>query len=155
LKSYEFTTEPQKVEFVNTKHRVIKTEIPPKETSKVFHRLKQFEPNSMSRELPVLWDRAIGYQVFDSSGNCWIDFSSGIFVTNVGHSHPEVVKSINDSLAKPLLHNYYFPSEIRAKLVEKIIKMTPSFLDTVFLLTTGSEATECALKIARINGKKK
>jgi len=154
LKSYEFTTEPQKVEFVNTKHRVIKTEIPPKETSKVFHRLKQFEPNSMSRELPVLWDRAIGYQVFDSSGNCWIDFSSGIFVTNVGHSHPEVVKSINDSLAKPLLHNYYFPSEIRAKLVEKIIKMTPSFLDTVFLLTTGSEATECALKIARINGKK-
>lgn len=154
MKRYEFSIVPQKVRSVHTKHRKIITEIPPKITSDVLKRLKQFEPDSMLRELPVLWDHAKGYQVFDSSGNCWIDFSSGIFVTNVGHSHPHVIKSITDSLVKPLLHNYYFPSEIRARLVEKIIKMSPFYLDTVFLLTTGAEATECALKITRINGKK-
>ena len=150
----EFFSNPQKVDIVKTKHRTIVTEIPPKETCNVIKKLQQFEPDSMLRELPVLWDHALGYQVFDLSGNCWIDFSSGIFVTNVGHAHPKVVNAIKESIEKPLLHNYYFPSEIRSKLVEKIIKLSPDYIDTVFLLTTGAEATECALKITRINGRK-
>jgi 4-aminobutyrate aminotransferase / (S)-3-amino-2-methylpropionate transaminase / 5-aminovalerate transaminase len=154
LNSNDFSIEPQKVDIIQTKHRKIVTDIPPIETCKIFNKLKKFEPNSMLQELPVLWNRAYGYQIFDSSGNCWIDFSSGIFVTNVGHGHPKVVNALQTSLNKPLLHNYYFPSEIRSKLVEKIVKLSPSFLDTVFLLTTGAEATECALKITRINGKK-
>jgi len=154
LNSNEFFLEPQTVKLIQTKHRKIVTKIPPKETCEVIKKLQQFEPDSMLRELPVLWDHASEYQVFDSSGNCWIDFSSGIFVTNIGHAHPKVVNAIKESLAKPLLHNYYFPSEIRSKLVEKIIKMSPHYIDTVFLLTTGAEATECALKITRINGKK-
>ena len=149
-----FSTDPQKVDIIQTKHRKIVTEIPPLETCKILKKLQQFEPNSMLKELPVLWDRASGYQIFDSSGNCWIDFSSGIFVTNVGHGHPKVIHALQKFLNKPLLHNYYFPSEIRSKLVEKIIKLSPNYLDTVFLLTTGAEATECALKITRINGKK-
>jgi 4-aminobutyrate aminotransferase-like enzyme len=154
LNSNDFSTEPQKVDAVQTKHRKIVTDIPPIETCKIFNKLKEFEPNSMLQELPVLWDHAHGYQIFDSSGNCWIDFSSGIFVTNVGHGHPKVVNALQTSLNKPLLHNYYFPSEIRSKLVEKIVKLSPPYIDTVFLLTTGAEATECALKITRINGKK-
>ena len=154
MKSNEFFTEPQKVDVIQTKHRKIITDIPPKETCKVLKTLQEFEPDSMQRELPVLWDHALEYQIFDSSGNCWIDFSSGIFVTNVGHGNSKVVNALKECLDKPLLHNYYFPSIIRSKLVKKIIKISPDYIDTVFLLTTGAEATECALKITRINGKK-
>ncbi len=151
MNSNDFSIKPQKVDSIKTKHRKIVTDIPPMETCEIFNKLKQFEPNSMLKELPVLWDHAFGYQIFDSSGNYWIDFSSGIFVTNVGHGHPKVVNALQTFLDKPLLHNYYFPSEIRSKLVEKIVKLSPNYLDTVFLLTTGAEATECALKITRIN----
>lgn len=154
MNSNEFFVDPQKVDVVQTNHRKIITDIPPKETCRILNTLQEFEPNSMQRELPVLWDHASEYQVFDSSGNCWIDFSSGIFVTNVGHANPKVVNAIKESLEKPLLHNYYFPSVVRSRLVEKIIKISPHYIDTVFLLTTGAEATECALKITRINGKK-
>lgn len=154
MTSYSFNLEPKKVNKIITQNRKIVTEIPPPKTVETFLKLKRYEPSSMLNELPVLWDHAEGYQVFDSSGNCWIDFSSGIFVTNVGHSHPSVRKAIIDIVNQPLLHNYYFLSEIRAKLVKKIIEISPSYLDTVFLLTTGTETTECAMKITRIYGKK-
>ena len=78
--------------------------------------LDKYEPESMHSELPVLWDHASGYQIFDSSGNCWIDFCSGIFAANVGHSHPKILKAISDTLNKPLIHNYFFPSQIRLKI---------------------------------------
>jgi len=154
LCAYKFNLKSKKVTFVKTKHRKIVTDIPPPETIELIKILSKYEPPSMLNELPVLWNNAKGYNVFDSSGNCWIDFSSGIFVANVGHSHTEVRKSIINIINKPLLHNYYFPSEIRAKLVKKIIEKLPLNLDTVFLLTTGSEAIECALKITRIYGRK-
>lgn len=139
---------------VKTNHRRIVSPIPPKETIDRIKLMKKYEPRSMHLELPVLWDRASGYQIFDRSGNCWIDFCSGIFVTNAGHSHPKILSAIKDMLKKPLIHNYYFPSDVRAKLVKKIIEMSPRKLNSVFLLTTGAEATECALKISRIWGKK-
>ena len=79
----------------------------------------------MQNELPVLWDHAINYKIFDASGNCWIDFSSGIFVANVGHGNPHIQKTLLNYLKKPLLHDYYFPSEIRSKLVTILKKLLP------------------------------
>jgi 4-aminobutyrate aminotransferase-like enzyme len=151
---YKFNLIPKTVEKILTSHRKIVTSIPPQQTIDVLKQLSSSEPVSMQNELPVLWDHAVGYNVFDSSGNCWIDFSSGIFVANVGHGHPHIQSTILNYLRKPLLHNYYFPSEIRLKLVTKIKKVLPNSLDTVFLLTTGTEATECALKITRIHGQR-
>jgi 4-aminobutyrate aminotransferase/(S)-3-amino-2-methylpropionate transaminase len=54
-----------------------------------------------------------------------------------------------------LLHNYVFPSEERAELAEQLIQVSPKGLEKVFLLTTGSEATECAIKLARAHGIRK
>jgi adenosylmethionine-8-amino-7-oxononanoate aminotransferase len=51
-----------------------------------------------------------------------------------------------------LFHNYCFPSEERAALVECLAGLAPEGLDKVFLLTTGSEATECAIKLSRAHG---
>jgi 4-aminobutyrate aminotransferase-like enzyme len=75
-----------------------------------------------------------------------------VLVTNCGHGAPEVRKAIIDQVNSGLLHNYVFPSEERAALVEYLLKLAPKGLDKAFLLTTGSEATECAIKLARWQG---
>jgi len=54
-----------------------------------------------------------------------------------------------------LLYNYCFPTEIRSKLVEKLGSLAPTPLEKVFLLSTGSESTECAIKLARTYGVRK
>ena len=131
------------------------TALPVPESLPIINTLLEFEPRSMTLDqLPVVWDRAQGYQVWDAWGNCWIDFTSGIFVTNVGHGHPEVVGAIRRMIDRPLLHNYHFPSEIRAAFVRTLVEASPSELDTVFLLTTGAESTECAIKLMRLHGRR-
>src|SRR5207302_8165236 len=59
---------------------------------------------------------------------------------------------IVDQVNSGLLHNYVFPGEERAALVESLAGVAPAGLNKVFLLTTGSEATECAIKLARAHG---
>tara|TARA_Y100001936_G_scaffold188676_1_gene187033 strand:- start:21530 stop:22906 length:1377 start_codon:yes stop_codon:yes gene_type:complete len=153
--SRSFSLKPKQVSKITTKHRKIVTDIPSPSTRDIISRLQKCEPDSMGLEVPVAWNSARDYQVFDNDGNCWIDFSSGIFVANVGHSHPKVCKAISKIVDQELLHNYYFPSKVRTELVEKLRDMIPNYLDKIFLLTTGSEATECAIKISRIFGRKK
>ena len=102
---------------------------------------------------PVVWDRAEGFQVHDAWGNTWIDWSSGVLVANAGHGRPEIAKAICEQANKTLLHNYCFPSEIRARLVEKLAGLAPAPLEKVFLLTTGAETTEAAIKLARTHGR--
>lgn len=109
----------------------------------------------MRGQPPLVWDRAEDIFVYDKYGNKWLDWSSGVLVTNSGHGAIEVRKAIIDQVNSGLLHNYVFPSEERAALVEYLIKLAPSGLDKVFLLTTGSEATECAIKLARAHGIRK
>ncbi|MCM8830310.1 MAG: aspartate aminotransferase family protein [Candidatus Omnitrophica bacterium] len=145
---------PKKVPHIETKYRRIKTEIPVPESIPILEKLRTYEPLSMSGQPPVVWDHAKGVQVYDKYGNKWLDFSSGVLVTNAGHSAPLVLSEIKKYLEKPLLHNYCFPSEIRAALVEKIASVSPEPLKKVFLLTTGAEAVECAFKLARTYGKK-
>jgi 4-aminobutyrate aminotransferase-like enzyme len=101
----------------------------------------------------VFWDRAEGFQVHDAWGNTWIDWSSGVLVANAGHGRPEIAEAICAQARKTLLHNYCFPSEIRARLVHRLAQMAPDPLAKVFLLTTGSETTETAIKLARTHGR--
>jgi len=152
--SYCFNLVPIDVPKIDTKYRKIVTPIPPENSISILNELKKYEPESMGLELPVVWEKAENFQVFDKNGNCWIDFSSGTFVVNAGHRHPKICNAISETVNNNYLHNYYFPSKIRANLVKKLYDMTNSNLDKVFLLTTGAEATECSLKLARINGRK-
>jgi len=146
---------PKKVKKIETKYRRIVTEIPAPATLPLLEKLRQNEPRSMSGQPPVVWDRAEGVCVCDAHGNRWLDFSSGVLVTNAGHSHPAIVEALKKQIAKPLLHHYCFPAEPRALLVEKIASLSPAPLKKVFLLTTGAETIECALKLARTWGKRK
>ncbi|MCM8808751.1 MAG: aspartate aminotransferase family protein [Candidatus Omnitrophica bacterium] len=151
----EFPLIPKKVKKVETKYRKIITDIPVPESIPVLEKLREYEPISMSGQPPIIWDKAIGINVYDKYGNMWLDFSSGVLVANAGHGNKFVIEEIKKQIEKPLLHNYCFPSEIRAELVEKIASLSPEPLKKVFLLTTGAEAIECAIKLARTYGKSK
>ena len=152
MPSFDLT--PRQVPTVNTKYRRICTQIPVPESIPVLQKLRQFEPLSMSGQPLVVWDRAEGIQVFDRWGNMWLDWSSGVLVTNAGHNHPRIRQAILDQVQHGLVHNYCFPSAIRAELVEQLAAVAPAGLKKVFLLTTGAEACECAVKLARTWGRK-
>jgi|TARA_B100000959_G_C14966215_1_gene617833 4-aminobutyrate aminotransferase/diaminobutyrate-pyruvate transaminase/4-aminobutyrate aminotransferase/(S)-3-amino-2-methylpropionate transaminase len=152
--TYHFSITPTNVPKIDTKYRKIVTPIPPENSIPILNELRKYEPKSMSLELPVVWDRAEDFQVFDENGNCWIDFSAGTFVVNAGHRHPKICKAISETINNNFLHNYYFPSKIRAKLVKKLHDITAKNLNKIFLLTTGAEAIECCIKLARIHGRK-
>jgi len=97
---FSFQKKSMDVEFIETKHRKISSKIPSENSIDILQSLEKYEPSSMNQELPLIWDRAKGYQIFDNIGNIWIDFSSGIFVTNVGHAHPVVKKAGVTNLTK-------------------------------------------------------
>ncbi len=143
----------RKAPSVSTKYRRIVTEIPAPESIPVLNRLQEHEPRSMGGQPPVVWDHAEGIQVYDRWGNMWLDWSSGVLVTNAGHAHPKICQAIRDQVDRGLIHNYCFPSEIRAAAVEELARVAPEGLGKVFLLTTGAEACECAIKLARSWGR--
>ena len=150
----EFPLTPVDVDPVSTKFRKIEGRIPDEETIAQIEELRQVEPMSMRGQAPLIWDHAEGVNVYDSRGNMWLDFSSGVLITNAGHSHPKVLEAIQRQVDRPLLTTYCFPNEPRIKLTQKLISLAPEGLDKVFLLSTGSEATECALKLMRTYGRK-
>jgi len=148
----EFNITPQAVPRVETKYRRIITQVPHPESLPTLERLRQFEPLSMRGQPPLVWDRADDIFVSDKYGNRWLDWSSGVLVTNAGHGAPEVKRAIIDQVNSGLVHNYVFPSEERAALIESLAGLAPDGLKKVFLLTTGSEAVECAIKLSRAHG---
>ena len=142
------------VNIIETKYRKIISKIPHPNSKVIIDELKELEPRSMEGFLPVVWDHAEGFQVYDKEGNVWIDFTSAVVLANAGHSHPYIINAIKEQLDKKLLHNYCNPSEIRIRAIKSIKSILPKYLDKVFLLTTGSEAVECAIKLMRIYGKR-
>jgi 4-aminobutyrate aminotransferase len=102
----------------------------------------------MSDQVPIVWDRAWRCYVQDVDGNVFLDFSSGVLVANVGHSHPRLVEAMRQQ-ADRVVNCYDFVNEYRTLLAQKLVEITPPNLDTAFILTTGSETVEAAIKIAR------
>ena len=150
-RTYDLT--PRDVPKVDTPFRRIQTKIPVPDSLPVLEQLRTYEPVSMTGQPPIVWDRAEGCQVYDRWGNMWLDWSSGVLVTNAGHGRKEIRDAIVRQAQHTLLHNYCFPSAVRADLAARLVEVSPEGLDKVFLLTTGSEATECAVKLSRTHGR--
>ena len=100
---------PRVVPRVETKYRRITTQIPVPESIPILEKLRKYEPEAMSGQPLVVWDRAQGVNVFDRWGNMWLDWSSGVLITNAGHGRREIVDAIVRQAEKPLLTNYCFP----------------------------------------------
>jgi 4-aminobutyrate aminotransferase len=103
------------------------------------------------RVYPLVVKEGRGTTVEDVDGNVFLDFMAGIAVASTGHSHPRVVKAIEEQ-ARKFLHicgsDFYF--EPMAELAEKLSRLAPgSGSKKVFLTNSGTESVEAALKLAR------
>lgn len=125
--------------------------------SKNYQRLLERDAKNVSRVMyrytPVAFERGEGCYLFDIEGNRYLDFAAGIATCAVGHCHPQVVQAVKEQ-AENLLHlmnhvGYYEPY---VKFVETLKKVLPGDLSqgTAFLLNSGTEAVEAALKLARV-----
>ena len=154
MAGYNFSRKPQKVPTVLTDFRRIQTPIPAPGTEQVLDCLDRYESRSMHGQLPLVWDRAVDFSVFDGAGNQWIDFTSTIFVANIGHSNPQVTRAISSTLNKSIYSCYAYGNEIRAQYLERLIKFAGKPFEKAFLLSAGTEATEATLKLMRMYGQK-
>jgi 4-aminobutyrate aminotransferase-like enzyme len=154
MAGYVFSREPVAVEPIQTNNRIIKTSIPAPGTVDLLEKLDKYESRSMHGQLPIVWHRAKGHSVFDQVGNKWIDFTSMIFVANVGHGNETVIKKVKSVLDLPMLGCYAYPNEIRATYLEKLVRFAGPNFEKAFLLSAGTEATEAAFKLMKMHGKK-
>lgn len=95
-------------------------------------------------------DHAEGIYIYDAEGNAYIDFTSGIGVTNTGHCHPRVVQAIKDQAEKIIFGqvNIVIPP-VTVSLANALNEITPPNIDTFFFSNSGAEAVEASIKLAR------
>lgn len=153
----QFDLTPVAVPKVSTPNRRIQTEIPAPGSVPILEELRRYEPQSMQGMPPVVWKRGHGALVEDWWGNQWIDWSSGVLVANAGHGPQPIIDAVVEQAQSGLLTNYLFPHKLRPKLarmlVERAQRAVPE-IDKCFLLSTGSETTECAIKLCRTRGRR-
>ncbi|WP_052344069.1 acetyl ornithine aminotransferase family protein [Kallotenue papyrolyticum] len=103
------------------------------------------------RVYPFVIDRGLGCEVWDVDGNRYLDFNAGIAVVATGHSHPRVVRAIQEQAAK-FIHMAAtdFYNEPQVRLAEKLTGLMPTSAQwQVFFCNSGTEAVEAAIKLAR------
>jgi len=140
------------VPLIETAYRRIATEIPAPGTADLLAVLDEHESRSMHGQMPIVWDRAHDFSVYDRAGNRWIDFTSGIFVANTGHGNRTVRDAVRAAVDRGLAHAYSYATEIRARYLEKLTRFAPSPLDKAMLFSAGTEACEAAFKLMRMYG---
>lgn len=146
----EYSLKPVDVPLVKTKYRSIKTAIPVPESVPILEALLDNEPRSMMGQPPIIWQKAEGFTVSDRWGNRWIDWSSCVLVANAGHGRPEIAKALHEVIDQGLLSTYVFVHEGRAQLARMLCALAPNPVNyRVFILSTGSEATENCIKLAK------
>lgn len=98
--------------------------------------------------------RGEGCRVWDSEGNEYLDFLSGIAVNALGHAHPALVKAVSEQIATVAHVSNYFASKPQLELAGRLLRLTGAG-DTgrVFFANSGAEAIEAAIKLARRTGR--
>ncbi|MFC2969725.1 aminotransferase family protein [Acidimangrovimonas pyrenivorans] len=100
-------------------------------------------------ERPTL-DRAEGLYLWDKSGKCYLDGSSGAMVSNIGHSDPRVLEAMRRQMDKSTFgYRLHFASDVAEELATRTAALAPEGLNKVFFVSGGSEAVESTLKLAR------
>jgi acetylornithine/N-succinyldiaminopimelate aminotransferase len=102
---------------------------------------------AFTKRQPVALVRGEGSRVWDSDGKEYLDFTGGISVTALGHSHPKVVGTLREQAATLLHVSNIFHIPQQAQLAQLLCEH--SFADRVFFSNSGAEANETAIKLAR------
>ncbi len=95
---------------------------------------------------PVFFKKAKGAYVYDEDGNQYIDYVASWGPMIVGHAHPDVLKSVQDTMQNGL--SFGAPTELETQMADKVCELVPS-MDMVRMVSSGTEATMSALRLAR------
>lgn len=134
----------------------IKVTPPGPKAKAIVARDQRYTSQSYGRVYPLVVKRGRGCTVEDVDGNVFLDFMAGIAVASTGHSHPKVVKAIEQQ-ARKFLHicgsDFYY--EPMAELAAKLSEITPGKgAKRVFFTNSGTETVEAAVKLARYHTKR-
>ncbi len=102
------------------------------------------------KKMDISVERGFGAWVWTSEGDKYLDLYGGHAVCATGHSHPHVVKAIQEQAEKVLFYSNLVYSEMRAKTAEKLVSVAPKSLTKAFFCNSGTEANENAMRIARM-----
>lgn len=126
----------------------VKGPLPGPKGRELLGRWHKYEADVVGFQAPVVWESASGCVVKDVDGNTYLDWTSGVLVTNVGHCHPHLVKTAQEATAQ-LLNNYECANTYRIMAAERLVKALPDHLDQCFFLSTGSETIEAANRLMK------
>ncbi len=101
-------------------------------------------------------ERAEGIYIYDKQGKSYMDMISGVAVNNIGHRHPKVVSALKNQIDRYLHVMVYgeFIQDSQQLLVKELLEVLPESLDGVYVVNSGTEAIEAALKLAkRVTGR--
>ncbi len=124
---------------------------PPGPKSRALHSRAERHMKGYSSQVklfPVAFESGHGVTLTDADGNKYIDFSSGIYVTNLGHCHPKVVEYLQKYVGQ-LMNCHDFTTEIKVKFLEKLASVTPGNLNSIQMYCSGTGAVEAAMRAAR------
>ncbi len=95
--------------------------------------------------------KAQGATITDSEGKTYIDCVGGYGLFNVGHNNPEIIQSLTDQLREQQLFTKPLITEIQVRMAECMAKVAPGELTCSFIVNSGSEAIDCAIKLVRLH----
>ena len=145
------TYDPTKYAVDLNEYPCIRSEILPGPKSNALHERAGKYIRGLSGQVqlfPVAFESGDGCKMVDADGNKYIDFSSGIYVTNLGHCHPKVSEAVAQA-AKTLMNAHDFTTEVKVRLLEKLASVMPGDLCGIQLYDSGTTAVEAALRTCR------
>ena len=98
------------------------------------------------RDLAIV--RGDGAVLYDETGRAYIDCVAGVGVASVGHAQPDVARAVAEQARTLITCPGIFYNDVRARLVEKLVSITPPSVSRAFLCNSGTEANEAAIKFA-------
>ncbi len=104
--------------------------------------------SSQVRLFPVVFEKGHGVTLTDVDGNTYLDFSSGIYVTSLGHCHPRVSEAVAH-YARTLMNCHDFTTPVKMKLLEKMVSVLPEGLTGIQFYDSGTTAVEAGLRAMR------
>lgn len=126
----------------------VKTSIPGPKSKTLLKKWVKYEADKTGYQAQIVIDRGKGALLFDVDGNTFLDWTSGVLVTNIGHSHPVLVDAVQKT-AERMMNVYEYCTPERVQAAEDLIHVAPKHLDRCFFLSTGSEATDAAARIMK------
>jgi acetylornithine/N-succinyldiaminopimelate aminotransferase len=111
----------------------------------------QYQAQTTNFAIGLEIKKAKGNYIYDTNGKAYLDFAAGVSVNTLGHSHPKVNKAIISQVKKHLHVMVYgeYIQKIPVKLCKMLAKNTPEGLETTYLVNSGAEAIDGALKLAK------